>query len=328
MTSGPPSFGVNLMPSLWDGQHGLTGRELLARRRRLLGRMSEAGLDHVMLGDHVMFRGGLGNDGMIDTASALTANEELAVYLAVYLLVLRHPLLVARQLITVAQLAPGRLSLGVGIAGDDRREVVACGVDPRTRGRRMDEALTVLRLLLAGEEISFDGEFFALEQAALLPVPEAPVPLIVGGRSDAALRRAGRLGDGWLGIWVSARRFAEAVGVVAAHAKDAARPDVEWRHGMTFWCGFGTDTARAKAQVAPVMEGFYHVPFDSFERYVPAGTPADVAEQVAPYVEAGCTTLNFIPFAARDGAVSDEAGIDAVAEVRQALGLSQQGTES
>lgn len=108
-------------------------------------------------------------------------------------------------------------------------------------------------------------------------MPEVPIPLIVGGRPDAALRRAGRLGDGWLGIWVS---------------------------------------ARAKAQVAPVMEGFYHVPFSSFERYVPAGTPADVAEQVAPYIEAGCTTLNFIPFAG-----SDEAGIDAVAEVRQALGL-------
>ena len=325
MTGGPPSFGVNLMPSLWDGKPGLTGREHLARRRRLLGRMRDAGLDHVMLGDHVMFQGGLGSDGMIDAASALTANEELAVYLAVYLLVLRHPLLVARQLITVAQLAPGRLSLGVGIAGDDRTEVESCGVDPRTRGRRMDEALTVLRPLLAGEQVSFDGEFFALERAALRPAPELPVPLIVGGRSDAALRRAGRLGDGWLGIWVSARRFAEAVEAVAAHAKEAARPGVEWRHGMTFWCAFGPDPARAKAQVAPVMEGFYRLPFGSFERYVPVGTPADVAEQVAPYVEAGCTTFNFIPFAARDGAASDEAGIDAVAEVRQALGLSPPG---
>src|SRR6202000_682269 len=100
MTGSHPSFGVNLMPGLWDGQPGVTGRELLARRRRLLGRISEAGPDHVLLGAHVMFRGGLGTDGMVDAASALTANEELAVYLAVYLLVLRHPLLVARQLLT------------------------------------------------------------------------------------------------------------------------------------------------------------------------------------------------------------------------------------
>ena len=104
---------------LWDGKPGLTGT---AGPPPAAARADERrGLDHVMLGDHVMFQGGLGNDGLIDTASALTANEELGVYLAVYLLVLRHPLLVARQLLTVAQLAPGRLSLGVGIAGDDRR---------------------------------------------------------------------------------------------------------------------------------------------------------------------------------------------------------------
>jgi alkanesulfonate monooxygenase SsuD/methylene tetrahydromethanopterin reductase-like flavin-dependent oxidoreductase (luciferase family) len=315
MSGAGPACGVNLMPGLWDGGPGLTGRELLARRRRLLGRMAGAGLDHVMIGDHVMFQGGLGNDGLTDAASAVTANEDLSVYLAVYLLVLRHPLPIARQLLTVAQLAPGRLSLGVGIAGDDRREVAACGVDPRTRGRRMDEALTLLRPLLAGEEVSYQGEFFTLDHAALRPVPEAPVPVVVGGRSDAALRRAGRLGDGWLGIWVSPRRFAEAVEAVAAHAKDAGRPEPRWRHGMTFWCGFGPDRAAARARVAPVMEGFYGLPFGSFERYVPAGTPADVAEHVAPYVRAGCETLNFVPFAG-----SDEEGIDAVAEVRQLLG--------
>lgn len=90
--------------------------------------------------------------------------------------------------------------------------------------------------------------------------------------------------------------------------------------------GPGPDPARARAQVAPVMEGFYRVPFDRFERYVPAGTPADVAEQVAPYAEAGCTTFNFIPFARHDGDARDEAGIDAVAEVRQLLELSAPGT--
>ncbi len=325
MTATGPRFGVNLMPNLWDGGPGQAGPELLARRRRLLGRMTDAGLDHVMIGDHVMFQGGLGNDGLTDAASVVTANEALDVYLAVYLLVLRHPLLVARQLLTVAQLAPGRLSLGVGIGGDDRREVAACGVNPATRGRRMDEALGLLRRLLTGAEVSHEGEFFSLDRAALRPIlhspvrnspgPNQPVPIVVGGRSDAALRRAGRLGDGWLGIWVSPRRCAEAIETVAAHAKDAGRSDADWRHGMTFWCAFGTASAQARVRVAAVMEGFYRVPFASFERYVPQGTPAEVAGQVAPYIDAGCGTLNFIPFAG-----SDEEGIDAVAEVRQILG--------
>lgn len=305
--------GVNLMPQLWVDGPVISGPDLLAHRARLFGRMTDAGIDHVMVGDHIMFQGGVGNDGLTDAASVVTATE-LDVYLAVYLMVLRHPLLVARQILTVAQLAPGRLALGLGIGGDDRREVIACGVDPRTRGRRMDEALAIVRRLLDGETVDHDGEFFSLDQARLLPAPHQPIPLVVGGRSDAALRRAGRLGDGWLGIWTSPSRCAEAIQAVEHHGAEAGRGDVNWRHGMTFWCGFGTDRAQARDRVAPAMEGLYRTPFDNFDRYIPYGTPSEVAEFVAPFVEAGCRTLNFIPFAG-----GDEAGIDAVAETRKLL---------
>jgi alkanesulfonate monooxygenase SsuD/methylene tetrahydromethanopterin reductase-like flavin-dependent oxidoreductase (luciferase family) len=310
--------GANLMPEHWVAGPVRSGRALLAHRAKLLGRMAAAGLDHVMVGDHVMFQGGVGNDGLTDAASVLTAtahlDADLDVCLAVYLMVLRHPVPVARQILTVAQLAPGRLALGLGIAGDDRREVESCGVDPRTRGRRMDEALGIVRRLLAGETVSHDGEFFTLDEAHLRPTPDQPVPLIVGGRSDAALRRAGRLGDGWLGIWTSADRCAQAITAVEGYAGDAGRTGVDWRHGMTFWCGFGTDRAEARARVAPAMEGLYRTPFADFERWIPHGTPAQVAEFVAPFIAAGATTLNLIPFAG-----SDEAGIDAVAEVRALL---------
>ncbi|MGH8999747.1 MAG: LLM class flavin-dependent oxidoreductase [Acidimicrobiia bacterium] len=308
-------IGVNLMPQLWAGDEVIIGPRLMQRRRRLLERMSAAAMDHVMVGDHVMFHGGVGNDGLTDAASVLTADDDLGVYLAVYLLVLRHPLIVARQIVTVTQFAPGRLALGLGIAGDDRREVMACGVDPTTRGRRMDESLSVLRRLLAGEEVTHQGEFFSLEAVRVRPTPIFPVPLVVGGRSDAALRRAGRLGDGWLGIWTSAERCARAIDTVLTYADEAGRADVDWQHGMTFWCGFGRDRAEAASCVAPIMEGLYRTAWGSFERYVPHGTPAQVAEFVAPYIEAGCTVLNFISYAG-----NDEAGIDGVAEVRRILG--------
>jgi alkanesulfonate monooxygenase SsuD/methylene tetrahydromethanopterin reductase-like flavin-dependent oxidoreductase (luciferase family) len=311
---GTVRFGINLMPQLWVDAPVRSGPSLLAHRSRLFDRMAEAGIDHVMVGDHVMFHGGVGNDGLTDAASVVTATDELDVYLAVYLMVLRHPLLVARQILTVAQLAPGRLALGLGIGGDDRREVIACGVDPKTRGRRMDESLALVRRLLDGEIVNHQGEFFSLDQAQLLPTPQQPIPLVVGGRSDAALRRAGRLGDGWLGIWTSPARCAEAIQAVEQHGADAGRTDIDWRHGMTFWCGFGTGRAEARSRVAPAMEGLYRTPFDNFERYIPFGAPHDVAEFVAPFIEAGCTTLNFIPFAG-----SDEAGIDAVAETRKLL---------
>jgi alkanesulfonate monooxygenase SsuD/methylene tetrahydromethanopterin reductase-like flavin-dependent oxidoreductase (luciferase family) len=291
-----------------------SGPNLMAHRSRLFAHMVDAGIDHVMVGDHVMFHGGVGNDGLADAASVVTATDELDVYLAVYLMVLRHPLPVVRQILTVAQFAPGRLSLGLGIGGDDRKEVVACGVDPKTRGRRMDESLGLVRRLLAGETVDHKGEFFTLQDARVLPTPSRPIPLVVGGRSDAALRRAGRLGDGWLGIWTSAERCAEAIAAVEQHGSEAGRGEVTWQHGMTFWCGFGADRAEARNRVAPAMEGLYRTPFDSFERYIPHGTPEDVAEFVAPFIKAGCTTLNFIPFAG-----GDDAGVDAVAETRKLL---------
>ncbi len=127
-------------------------------------------------------------------------------YCAVYQLPLRHPVPVARQLADIAQLAPGRFTFAVGIGGEDRHEVSMCGVDPAPRGRRMDECLAVLRQLLAGPPVTFHGEFFCLDEAVIAPAPAPPVPVVVGGRSDAAIRRAGRLGDGWLGLWNSPRR--------------------------------------------------------------------------------------------------------------------------
>jgi alkanesulfonate monooxygenase SsuD/methylene tetrahydromethanopterin reductase-like flavin-dependent oxidoreductase (luciferase family) len=118
---------------------------------------------------------------------------------------------VARQLASIAELAPGRLTFGVGIGGEDRHEIRVCGVDPRTRGRRMDECLQILRALASGGPVTFEGEFFSLNDALVIPTPSPPIPLVVGGRSEAAVRRAGRLGDGWLGIWVSPKRFATVV---------------------------------------------------------------------------------------------------------------------
>lgn len=107
-------------------------------RRLLLDRVLDAGLDHVTVGDHVDFHGGTGFDGLIAATAVLATDDILPVQVGVYQLPLRHPVLVARQLATISEFAPGRLVLGVGVGGEDRREVRNCGVDPATRGRRVD----------------------------------------------------------------------------------------------------------------------------------------------------------------------------------------------
>jgi alkanesulfonate monooxygenase SsuD/methylene tetrahydromethanopterin reductase-like flavin-dependent oxidoreductase (luciferase family) len=276
--------------------------------------VAAAGLDHVCCGDHVSFFTGAGFDGLVHAGMMASLTPRLSVHTGVYLLPLRHPVLVARQLADLERLWPGRFVFGVGVGGEDRHEVQICGVDPATRGRRMDECLTVLRPLLRGAPTTFHGEFFDLDDALIAPAPPSPTPIVIGGRSDAAIRRAGRLGDGWLGIWNSPRRFAQAIDLAAREAQRAGRPDPPKRHAMQVWCGLGRTRETARAALAPAMEGFYHLPFERFERYSPYGTAQDVAEFLAPYVEAGCASFNLIP-QALDG---DEL-LAAVAEVKKLL---------
>jgi alkanesulfonate monooxygenase SsuD/methylene tetrahydromethanopterin reductase-like flavin-dependent oxidoreductase (luciferase family) len=260
-----------------------------------LARAEQAGIDHICCGDHVSFFGGLGFDGLVQATALAMLHPTLPVYTGVYLLPLRHPVLVARQLADIARLAPGRLIFGVGIGGEDRHEVSSCGVDPATRGRRMDESLAVVRQLLTGKPVTFHGAFFDVDETVIAPVPAGEIPIIVGGRSDAAIRRAGRLGDGWLGIWNSPGRFAAAVEMAAEEAARAAWPGRPRRHAMQVWCGLADSRQAARACLAPAMEAFYQLPFERFERYCPYGTAEDVAGFLAPYAAVGCAEFNLIP---------------------------------
>ncbi len=275
-----------------------------------LAQMADAGVDHVCCGDHVSFAG-TGFDGLIQATGLAMLHPSLPVHTGVYLLPLRHPTLVARQLADIDSLAPGRLVFGVGVGGEDRHEVEICGVDPATRGRRMDESLTVLRQLMAGEPTTFHGRHVSVTDAVITPAPARPIPIIVGGRSDVAVRRAGRLGDGWLGIWVSARRFTEATGLAAQAAAEAGRTDWPARHALQVWCGVAESTEDARAHLAPAMERFYGLPFSAFERYCPYGTAEEVAAFLRPYVDAGCTEFNLITQAVDD--------VAATAAVKRAL---------
>jgi probable F420-dependent oxidoreductase len=263
-----------------------------------------AGIDGIFVGDHVTFYGS-GSDALIKLAPIAAATSRIELQTCVYLLALRHPTPVALQAAMVDQISGGRLVLGVGIGGEDPDEWWACGVDPHTRARRTDEGLQVLRSLWTQEETTFHGKYFTLDAVRMRPKPARPggVVLQVGGRSDAALRRAARYADGWTGIWVSTRRFAEAGEKIAALAAEAGRGDVAFTRGMQFWMGVDDDRDEARAKVAASMQAFYKLPFESFERYTPYGTPAEIAEFVAPYVEAGCGWINMVIADAPDAVI-------------------------
>ena len=116
----------------------------------------------------------------------------------VYVLPMRHPLSVAKATGTVAALSGGRFVLGAGV-GWMKEEFAALGEDFHTRGRRTDEMMAVLRKLWRGGMVEHHGDYYNFDPLQISPAPPSPIPIWIGGASDAALRRAAHLGDGWLG---------------------------------------------------------------------------------------------------------------------------------
>ncbi|MGI9430615.1 MAG: TIGR03619 family F420-dependent LLM class oxidoreductase [Myxococcota bacterium] len=203
----------------------------------------EAGFHGVLLSDHLFFPGRLesnypysedgkpGFDGTTPfpdpwtTIAAMAAvTERLHFATMVYILPLRHPLEVAKAVGTVSVLSGGRVALGCG-AGWIREEFEALGVDFRTRGKRMNEMIEVMRKAWSGQMVEHAGEHFQLGPLQMSPAPAAQVPIYVGGLSNAALRRAAALGDGWIGTGQAPDEVAGYVERLRGFRAEAGRED-------------------------------------------------------------------------------------------------------
>lgn len=190
--------------------------------------------------------------------AALTAAIRLGTY--VYLLGLRHPFVSARGFATLDRLSGGRGEVGVG-AGWLRTEWEAAGVDPRSRGARLDEAIDVCRRLWTEDRVAHEGAAWRFPEVAFEPKPvQRPLPVLVGGESDAAIERAAARGDGWLGM---EHDPASAAGVVRGlHERRHALGRAE-RPFTTTVLGHVEDDADLDAYVAAGVDRVIVVPWAS-----------------------------------------------------------------
>jgi probable F420-dependent oxidoreductase len=184
-----------------------------------LARHAEAvGFDQVALSDHVFYPEKLTSsypytetgrpvfkpetpwpDVWVMVGAMASVTERIEFTTNVYVLPARNPFVVAKAVGTAAFLTGDRVSLGVG-AGWMREEFEHLEQPFDRRGARMEEEIEVLRTLWQGGMVEHHGEFYDFDKLAMAPAPGKPVPILVGGHSDLALRRAARIGDGWIGI--------------------------------------------------------------------------------------------------------------------------------
>ena len=274
--------------------------------RTLVELIDRSGYDSLWVGDHISFPLSI-FDPFLQLAQAAVVSPRLQLGTAVYLLPLRHPTPVAKQVSTLDHLTEGRFIFGVGVGGEFPKEYEACGVPIGERGARLSESLDVLRKFWSGAPASHDGRFFQFKDVPMQPPPRQTggPPIWCGGRSDAALRRVGRKTDGWMSYVVTPDMFRQGLDKIAAAASEAKR---------TFERGFGTahllftcvaDTYEQALDAATIsLSQRYAMDFrKAAERYCALGPPERVAERIFRFHESGVrhVILDFVgPYEERD----------------------------
>ncbi|UTI63601.1 LLM class flavin-dependent oxidoreductase [Paraconexibacter antarcticus] len=243
----------------------------------------DAGLDHVWVPDHLIFHRPI-LESVTTLAAVAGATQRVGLGFAILNAVLRDVTQLAKQLSSLAVLAPDRLLLGVGLGGEIEAEFVAAGVDKKTRGRRLDETLELLRPLLLGEAVSHAG-LQTVECPGLAPVPATVPPVIVGGRSGAALTRAARIGDAWMPMWMDPAQVAEHLTSLREQADGFGRPAPG--ACLVGFFNITDDEELGHEQAGTLIKQQYAMPYEKVRRWTLVGSVAQVAEQIQAYRDAG-----------------------------------------
>ncbi|MEV6252498.1 TIGR03619 family F420-dependent LLM class oxidoreductase [Nocardia sp. NPDC051911] len=163
-------------------------------------------------------------DPLIGATAMAAVTSRIRFYTNVLKLGSRNPLLLARQVGSVANLSGNRFGFGVGI-GWAPEEFEWCGVPFARRGARVDEMIEVIKLVLAGGMVEYHGEFFDFDPLQISPAPSEPVPFYIGGHTDAALRRAARVGDGWTSAMMTYDELRSTIGKLGTLRAEYDRAD-------------------------------------------------------------------------------------------------------
>jgi len=261
----------------------------------LVRRVEALGFDSVWTGDHVSFHGPI-HESLTLLATYVPITSRIRLGTAVYLLALRPAAIAAKATATLDALSGGRLIFGVGVGGENPKEFELCGVPHRERGARVTEGIDVVRTLWRDSPASFKGRFSSFEGVSIDPKPvQKPGPPIwLGGRSDAALARAGRQGDGWMSYVVQPERYGQSVEKIRAAAGAAGRPLGGFEFAHLAFITPGRDWESAKAVWVAHLSKRYAQDFEPLARkYGIIGTPEQCAEQLTRFAAAGCTYMVF-----------------------------------
>jgi probable F420-dependent oxidoreductase len=262
-----------------------------------LGRAEELGFDSAWTQEQLL--GAWNQLAPIETMTyAAACTRRLRLGCTVFVSTLYSPVHLAKSLSTLDQLSRGRIEIGVGTGGPGR-PFAAFGVDPRRYVARFTEGIELMKALWTQPRVTFDGEFWQLQDEAMEPKPfQKPYPpLWFGAASEPALRRAVRRGDGFFGAGSTpTARFAEQVAVVRAALAEAGRPAESFPIAKRVYVAIDDHAERARERINATLTELYGRRVEAIEAAAVAGTAADCVRELHQVAEAGaelilCTAL-------------------------------------
>ena len=244
------------------------------------------GYDSLWLSDRIVSNR-FSLEPMIALSMVAAYSDRLKFGTSVLALPLRNPVVLAKQIATLDYLSQGRCFPAVGLGQEDPEEYEACGVPKGDRAQRTDEAIVLMRRLWEEESVTHEGKFFTCHNVSVTPKPffKPSPPVWIGGRSHAAARRVGRVGDGWLVSSATPDEVREGRNILFDTAEKYER-EIEYDHVgvlMGYYVAPDPDQAIAKAHQFVTR----HRPDAYFTEYSAVGTTEQVAEMIQRYVDAG-----------------------------------------
>lgn len=263
-------------------------------------RVEGLGFDSVWVGDHITTH--LPKIECLTLLSIFAARtSHITLGTGVLLLPLRHPTVVAKMVSTLDYLSGGRVILGVGVGGEFSKEWEACGVALKERGRRANEGIEILKELWSQSGVSYQGRYYRFEGVMLDPKPaqKGGPPVWIGGRSEAALKRAAMLGDGWIGYMQTPERYRQSLEKIREYAEESGRDlSASFTPAHTIFTRVAATREEARQTAIEALSRQYNQPFDNLvDRYCAVGRPEDCAERMGAFIEAGVTHLIIHPIA-------------------------------
>ena len=260
------------------------------------------GYDSIWLSDRIV-SDRFSLEPMIALSMVAAYSDRMKFGTSVLALPLRNPVVLAKQIATLDYLSQGRFFPAVGLGQEEPEEYEACGVPKGDRAQRTDEAITLMRRLWEEDKVTHEGKFFTCHDVSITPKPvfQPSPPVWIGGRSPAAARRVGRVGDGWLVSSATPEEVGAGRDIVFDTAAQCHREIEEDHVGVLLGYYISGDYEQAATKAHQFVTR--HRPDAHFTEFTAVGTTEQVGELIQRYIDAGASKFAVRPLCAGDESI-------------------------